>query len=115
MRRLLVGMVMLCAQLACGDGALPPLPLAITITPSKTTAAAGESVTFVVNAQGGNLFGIEIDYGDSVTEQLNTAGARTARHTFQHAFGTAGTYEVEAMVTDGSAGTMAAAVVVTVQ
>ncbi len=89
---------------ACGESTLQPLPLQITIEPSRTAAAPGDTINFIVTAQGGTLLGLDVNYGDSSVDQYGTSGARTARVTFHHAYTARGTYEMRAMVTDGVAG-----------
>ncbi len=89
---------------ACTPGTLEPLPLDIGVTANRTTAAVGDSITFVVTAQGGILVGVEIDYGDGIVEQFGTSGARTAQVTFRHAYQLSGTFTVRAVVTDAEAG-----------
>ncbi len=100
---------------ACGGGSLAPLPLDIHLQANKATAAPGETVSFVVNAQGGTLVGVEINYGDGSTDLFPTSGARTARVTFGHTYSTAGTYQVRATVTDAVAGTKDATLEMRVQ
>jgi hypothetical protein len=111
----LLGSMLLVGVAACGEGTLDPLPLDIRIEASRATAAPGEMVSFVVNAQGGTLVGVEIDYGDGGGEQRAASGARTARVTFNHAYAAAGTYPVRATVVDAIAGTKDASVEVRVQ
>jgi PKD repeat protein len=94
---------------------LDPLPLSIAIEASQTTAAPGDAINFLVNAQGGDLLGIDTDYGDGTAEQYATGGARTARVTFRHAYTTAGTYQVRATVTDARAGNKEATLAVTIR
>jgi PKD repeat protein len=106
--------LILCAA-ACGDGSLDPLPLDITLGASRTTAAPGDVIEFVVNAQGGSLVGVVIDYGDDSDDQFGTGGARTARVPFSHAFSVAGVYQVRATVTDATAGNQTAEVEITIQ
>ncbi len=89
---------------ACSPSTLEPLPLDIGVEANRTTAAVGDSITFVVTAQGGVLVGVEIDYGDSITDQFGTSGARTARVTFRHAYQQRGTFTVRAVITDAAAG-----------
>ncbi|HEY7566168.1 MAG TPA: PKD domain-containing protein [Gemmatimonadaceae bacterium] len=89
---------------ACAPATLEPKPLDIGVEADRTTAAMGDTLTFVVSAQGGVLVGVEIDYGDSNLDQFGTAGARTARVTFRHAYSQPGTYTVKAVVTDAAAG-----------
>lgn len=89
---------------ACAPATLEPKPLDVGVEANRTTAAMGDTVTFVVSAQGGALIGIEIDYGDNNIDQFGTGGARTARVTFRHAYSQPGTYTVKAVVTDATAG-----------
>lgn len=98
------------ALAACGESTLAPLPLQITVEANGTTAAPGDTMNFIVTAQGGTLLGLDVDYGDSSVDRYGTAGARTARVTFHHAYTARGTYEMHAMVTDGLAGQKSAAV-----
>jgi plastocyanin len=100
---------------ACGDASLNPLPLQISIQASRVTAAPGDLVSFVVTAQGGVLLGVEVDYGDNVTDRYGASGARTAKVTFSHAFSFAGVYQVTATVTDGIAGSRDAGVEIRIQ
>lgn len=99
---------------ACSGETLAPLPLHIGIEASRNTAAPGDSVSFRVTAQGGQLVGIVTTYGDGTEDQLGTGGARTARVTFHHVFTSPGTYEVRATVTDALAGPKDASVSVRV-
>lgn len=103
------------ALVACGESRLEPLPLEIRIETSRTTAAPGDTISFVVVAQGGALLGIDVAYGDSSVDSYGTAGARTARVTFHHAYTTRGTFEMNAMITDGLAGQKQAAVEIHIQ
>ena len=116
MRRTVLGLLvgLFTSAIACGDGSLDPLPLSITLEVSRTTAPPGEPVAFVVNAQGGVLLGVTIDYGDDSGDQFATGGARTAQHTFSHAFAVAGVYQVRATVVDATAGSKHADVQITV-
>ena len=89
---------------ACTPATLEPNPLDVGIEVNRTTAAMGDTLSFVVSAQGGALVGVEIDYGDNVLDQYGTSGARTARVTFKHAYSQPGTYTVKAVATDAAAG-----------
>jgi hypothetical protein len=71
---------------------------------SRLTAAPGDTITFVANAQGGSLLGLEIDYGDNSNDTFSTSGARTARVTFRHAYQDRASYVVRVVVTDALAG-----------
>jgi hypothetical protein len=107
--------LLLAGLLACGDVGLEPLPLEITLQADRTMAAPDEVITFVVIAQGGDLVGVTIDYGDETAELFGTGGARTARRTFTHAYSDAGTYQVRAKVIDAVAGEREASVEIRVQ
>ena len=89
---------------SCHHSTLDTAPLDITLTATPTTVARGDTVTFVANAQGGFLIGIEIDFADGSTDQYGTSGAASAHVTFKHAYNSAGTFDVSATATDGSAG-----------
>ena len=89
---------------SCTPATLEPKPLDIGVEVNRTTTVPGDTLTFVVSAQGGTLVGVEIDYGDNVLDQFGTAGARTARVTFRHAYVERGSYTVKAVVTDAAAG-----------
>ncbi|HJU75777.1 MAG TPA: hypothetical protein VJ717_18680 [Gemmatimonadaceae bacterium] len=104
MSRIVLYLLLLAGLIACEGSTLEPMPLEVSVEASRATAAPGDTVIFVVNAQGGNLLGIEINYGDDVTEPFATAGARTARVTFRHAYSARATYLVRATVFDAAAG-----------
>lgn len=101
---MLMGALVLVGISACGPSSAEPLALDVRLEAARTTVAPGDTIAFVVTAQGGNLFGVELDYGDSTTVQYATGGARTARVTFRHAYLTRGTYTARAVATDALAG-----------
>ena len=70
----------------------------------RHVSVRGDTVSFTVNATGNNLFGVVVEFGDSGVDQYATSGALTARVTFKHAYTTAGTFTVRAVVTDAIAG-----------
>lgn len=113
-RRLAVWGLLL-ASLSCGESGLEPLPLQVTLEASRTTATVGQIISFVVTAQGGNLLGVTLDYGNNTADQRSMGGARTARVTFEHSYGAAGSYTVRATVIDVEAGAADAEVSVLVQ
>jgi hypothetical protein len=100
---------------ACDTSPLDPLPLEIGIEASRTIAAPGDTITFVVSAQGGSLVGVAMAFGDNSGDQFATGGARTAEVTFRHAYSAVGVYEARATVTDALAGDKSASVEVRVQ
>lgn len=101
MARLRIGIsaLLLVTTFACSES-LEPLPFVVSLDASRTTAARGDTITFVVGAQGGQLIGVQIDFGDGATDQYATSGARTARVSFKHAYGAAGAYTARAVVTE---------------
>jgi hypothetical protein len=103
-RRLLIGLAVTVGIGACDNSELEPLPFEVGIEASRSVTVPGDTVSFVVVAQAGRLFGVEMDFGDSTTDIFGTSGARTARVTFRHAYRLKGTYTVSATVTDATAG-----------
>ena len=99
---------------AC-QSSLEALPLEISVTASRTTAAPGDTIVFIATIQGGSLLGLDADYGDNTTEQYGTAGARTGKVTFRHAYSARGTFTTKITVTDASAGQKNASVQVRVE
>ena len=102
MNRWLFGVLVLSA--GCRQTTEPPVSLVATLESSRSTAARGDTVTFVVNATGNNLVGVVIDFGDQAGDQFSTGGAHTARVTFKHAYQAAGSFTVSAVVTDAIVG-----------
>ena len=115
MRRLTIGVLLLAAATASCIEGVEPLPLDITMVPSKTTTVASDSISFVVNAQGGTLLGVDADFGDGAAATQPTQGARTAKVTFRHAYTGIGTFQVTATVTDAVLGTKSTSVSVQIQ
>jgi len=99
---------------ACTQSTLAPLPLDISVAASRATAAPGDTVVFVATVQGGSLLGLDADYGDQTVDQYGTAGARTGKVSFRHAYSARGTFTVKITVTDATAGQRAASVQVIV-
>lgn len=109
------GFIVLIGFAACDDATLDPLPLVVSLEPSRATAAPGDTIGFVVSAQGGSLVGVAMVFGDGSGDQRTTGGARTAQVTFPHAYSAAGEYEASATVTDAVAGDKSATVQVRIQ
>ena len=104
-------MVLAIASLsACTESTLAPLPLEITVAANRTTAAPGDTVYFVATVQGGQLLGLDADYGDSTADQFGASGARTGKITFRHAYAARGTFTTKITVTDATLGTASASV-----
>jgi PKD domain-containing protein len=105
MRTFLLGTLLLGGGLAACDAyTTGPPAFMVGLATSAQTAARGDTVTFIVTAQGASLLGIDVSYGDGNGDQYGTGGARTARVTFRHAFDVAGTYVVRASVSDAVGG-----------
>lgn len=96
--------LLLLVALACAQEPLEPLPLDITLQVQPTSAAVGDSIRVEVNAQGGTLFGVMVDYGDETNQPLAAGGARTARAVYRHAYSRSGVYVVTATVVDALQG-----------
>jgi hypothetical protein len=118
MRRTILALAALAAvavAFACGDNRLDPLPFQVSAAASSLSPSLGDTVNFVVTAQGGQLVGMTVDYGDNGTDMFGTGGARTARVTFRHPYAARGTFQFRATVTDALAGQLDATVDVKVQ
>lgn len=115
MTRLVVVAALVLGAAACDFGPLEALPLDIEMSVSNANPAVRDSVTFLIDAQGGTLLGVEIAFGDGTQDQFSTSGARTARVHFRHAYTVAGPYTVTATVADGSQGSKDASLLVTVR
>ena len=103
-RRAILLVAATAAALACGNNALDPLPFQVSVGANTTSPSVGDTVLFTVTTQGGQLVGVETDYGDNSTEAFGTGGARTARVVFRHAYAARGTFTMRATVTDALAG-----------
>jgi len=90
---------------AClGGGNLEPLPLDVTVGANKLTANVGDTIAFTASAQGGSLFGVVVDFGDTKSAAYDARGARTIRLNFFHAYDAKGTYLVRVTASDVSLG-----------
>ena len=114
MKRWLLLALGLVALQNCRQTTAPVVAISLTLESSHVTATTGDTVTFTVRANGNNLVGVVIDYGDSISEQYATGGALTARITFTHAVLAKGNYTVRAVVTDAIMGEKDVTVLVTV-
>ena len=104
----------LITQQSCRQTTEPAVEISVTLESSHVMATAGDTVTFTVRANGNNLVGVVIDFGDSVVEQYATGGANTARVTFKHAYVATGNYTVRAVITDAISGDKEVTVLVAV-
>jgi hypothetical protein len=104
MRRFLCTIAIATVVVGCRQSVEPPGDVTISLTVNPTQASRGDTVSFTINAAGNNLFGVVVEYGDSFSDEYSTGGALTARVTFKHAYDSAGTFTVRAVVTDALAG-----------
>ncbi|MFN8572166.1 MAG: PKD domain-containing protein [Gemmatimonadaceae bacterium] len=88
---------------ACSTAPEAVAPLSLSLTSGTSTVVVGETVSMVASANGSNLVGLAVDYGDETTDSYATAGANSARVTFRHAYATRGTFTARVTVTDGTA------------
>lgn len=77
-------------------------PLEVVLTASAATAAVGDSIDFVLSAQGALLQGVAIEFGDGAADTTAAEGAVTARITRRHAYSAAGTYSAIGTAVDGT-------------
>lgn len=111
--RAVTGMAIAAGGLACSNS-LAPLPLDVRVQASRATAVVGDTIAFVVEAQGGALVGVTLDYGDAGQDLYRTEGARTARVSFTHVYAAPGSYAVRAVATDATLGTKSAGLQITI-
>jgi plastocyanin len=102
--KLALFVAILAAAFGCAGSPLEVKPFEISLEAAPLTTVPGDTVVFVVRAQGGSLIGVEMQYGDNSGDQFGTGGATSARVTFKHVYGQRGTYQVRATVTDALAG-----------
>jgi len=107
--RAAVAAALLCG---CANSTVEPLALSISVTATPTSAAIGDTVTFIASMQGNNLIAVVGDYGDGTTDGFDIPFGRTARNTFKHVYHTAGTFTATftAAQADSSARSATAAV-----
>jgi hypothetical protein len=97
MMKLRLAVLAAVALCACA-GSVEPLPLGISISTTPAAPAVGDTVTFVTTAQGDNLLGVDIDFGDGGTDGFDIPFGQTARNTFKHVYLAAGTYSAAATI-----------------
>jgi hypothetical protein len=116
MRERLTGALAVAAVIALTSclKSVEPLPLGVTIAADKPIAAAGDTIRFTVNAQGGYIVNTLIDYGDMTNDALQTDPSRTAETHFNHVYVAPGDYSVSATVDDAVAGRASTAMQVTI-
>jgi hypothetical protein len=115
--RVLVALAALAfAASGCGFDTLEPLPLDITIIADKLVTLPSDSITFEIRAQGANLLGITVEWGDDTSYMLPTGGARTAEISgIRHAYDVSGVYQVSAAVDDRAGARKSATLEITIQ
>jgi plastocyanin len=108
----LLAMAATAALPACTISTLAPIPTTITLSASRTTAAVGETIAFIVEAEATSMVSVSIEYGDGESRSQPAQGARTARVTFSHAYSAPGSYTVRARVDTDSGAAVATPVTV---
>jgi hypothetical protein len=84
------------------------------LTTSRSTFAVGESVVAVLEAQGGYLLSLEMNWGDGSDPLVESIeGSRTARWTPDHTYAEPGTYTITGRIEEVR-GTIARTVTITV-
>lgn len=106
--------LLLVGTASCTIDELEPLPLAITIQAVPSTAGATQEIIFEFTAQGGQLLGLLLEYGDNATAEVDLRGSRTAEGELRHAYTASGVYTVTATVEDAGLGSKQATTSVTV-
>jgi hypothetical protein len=91
------------AVLSCGPSALEPLELTANLTANPVTALVEDSVTVVLEAQGTNLLGVIVDYGDdSRAYERDLPSARTLGLTLKHAYDSAAVFTITARIDEAT-------------
>lgn len=98
----------------CAFRELEPLPLRLELSVDRTAAVVGQDFVFTIDAQGNNLLGITVNYGDGATSQFEAFGSRTYTRTDRHSYDVPGVYIVRATVEEASSGTASQEVTVEV-
>jgi hypothetical protein len=75
-------------------------PVRLSLTVEKAEAPQGTPHVFKMEAQGQQLLGLILDYGDGQVDSIPTAGAQTATHIEAYIYDKAGEYLVRARVED---------------
>ncbi|MFN8582632.1 MAG: hypothetical protein U0163_16860 [Gemmatimonadaceae bacterium] len=102
-KRLVALAVLCCTAFGCSTSPEGIAQLKVSLTSGNASISLGDTLAVVASANGTNLVGMVIDYGDTVIDSYNTAGANSARVTFRHAYATRGTYTARVVVTDAQA------------
>ena len=90
---------------ACLDSTPVQHVLTIRITATSTAATVGDVVGFDFDATGPIVVAIIVAYGDGVADTVEAiGGVNSASGRVTHAFQTAGTFLVEALVVDAQEG-----------
>ena len=98
MSRLIPGMLTAGLLLgSCADSTAPPA-FAITATVDRAATTVGDSVNFVIKAQGNVLVRLGVDFGDGTGFERDLGGATTMTSNQRHAYAAPGNYTVTAAV-----------------
>lgn len=104
----------LVGSVACDTGVEPPRALTLSLEVDRTEATLGQEFEFTYSAEGQNLVGLVIDFGDGVRDSIPLFGAQTADGFRDHGYLSPGSFEVTAELTAPPQGSRTATVSVTV-
>jgi PKD repeat protein len=82
---------------SCADSTAPPA-FGITATVDRASTTVGDSVNFVIKAQGNVLVRLGVDFGDGTGFERDLFGAQTMTSNQRHAYAAPGNYTVTAAV-----------------
>lgn len=113
MRRTFLPLMLL--MLAGCDLTSPSRQLSLVLQATPSSAAVGDTISFVATAQGTALDGIRMTYGDGTSDNYTASGGTTAQVLFRHAYQAPGTFQVQGTVTDSRSGTKTTSLSVAIQ
>jgi PKD domain len=105
----------LAAVVAACQISTKPLPFQLTMQVNRTSATTADTIGVLLDATGGRLINMTVDFGDGETDAFPTGGARSAQALFPHKYTAPGDFKIKATVTDGNEGDKSDSVVVHIQ
>jgi PKD repeat protein len=101
MKRAAFGIAFLAVAVACSD-TTEPRSFAVSATVDRPSVVVGDSVNFVIQAQGNALALLAVEFGDSTGFNRDLFGATTMTANQKHAYSAPGNYTMTAVVTAAS-------------
>lgn len=86
----------LVAAAACGDATDEGRRTLVSLSTEPATAVVAEPITFRYSAEGENLVGVVVDYGDGARDSIPAFGAQTAAGVTTHAYEMPGIFQATA-------------------